>query len=222
MPANCLRNGKYVFAQQAITCLGTMPTVTVGRGRTYVTYASLSPNQTWDVGVAVFDAKLRPLWRGRIGPAGDEAGGPVLAHFGRRRANRRALGLLLRHDRRLRRGSTRGFSVPARGTAGTGPQPVRVARQPENAFVLWADAIRAGFGDSIAYGSYPGVAAAEGVAHPMWIDARDRAALTRRSSPPAFPPHRFRLRRASRLARASATGRERRCTRVPPAARMNP
>ena len=33
------------------------------------------------------------------------------------------------------------------------------------------------FGDSIAYGSYPGVAAAEGVAHPMWIDARDRSHL---------------------------------------------
>jgi hypothetical protein len=56
-------------------------------------------------------------------------------------------------------------------------QPVRIARQPENAFVLWADAIRAGFGDSIAYGGYPGVVAAEGVAHPMWIDARDRSHL---------------------------------------------
>jgi hypothetical protein len=43
--------------------------------------------------------------------------------------------------------------------------------------VLWADAIRAGFGDEIAYGSYPGVAAAAGVAHPMWIDARDESNL---------------------------------------------
>ena len=55
--------------------------------------------------------------------------------------------------------------------------PVRVSRQPDNAFVLWADAIRAGFGDDIAYGSYPGLAAAAGVAHPMWIDARDRSHL---------------------------------------------
>jgi hypothetical protein len=51
--------------------------------------------------------------------------------------------------------------------------PVSVARQPESAFVLWADAMRAGFGDEIAYGGYPGLAAAAGVAHPMWIDARD-------------------------------------------------
>ena len=55
--------------------------------------------------------------------------------------------------------------------------PVRVTRQSENAFVLWADAIRAGFGDDIAYGGYPGLAAAAGVAHPMWIDARDRSHL---------------------------------------------
>jgi hypothetical protein len=54
---------------------------------------------------------------------------------------------------------------------------VLVARQSEDAFVLWADAIRAGFGDEIAYGSYPGVAATEGVAHPMWIDARDERNL---------------------------------------------
>ena len=43
--------------------------------------------------------------------------------------------------------------------------------------MLWADAIRAGFGDQIAYGSYPGVAAAAGVAHPTWIDARDESNL---------------------------------------------
>ena len=32
-------------------------------------------------------------------------------------------------------------------------------------------------GDDIAYGGYPGLAAAAGVAHPMWIDARDRSHL---------------------------------------------
>jgi len=37
--------------------------------------------------------------------------------------------------------------------------------------------MRAGFGDQIAYGGYAGVVASGGVAHPMWIDARDRANL---------------------------------------------
>jgi peptide/nickel transport system permease protein len=174
--ANCLRNGKYVFAQQAISCLGPNPTVTVGRGRTYVTYASLSPNQTWDVGVAVFDAKLQPLWRGRIGPAEtkradqfwptsavDTQTGELWACF---------------YDTTGDSERKQAWFLCSRSRDGRHwAQPVRIARQPENAFVLWADAIRAGFGDEIAYGGYPGVVAAAGVAHPMWIDARDRSHL---------------------------------------------
>ena len=174
--ANCLRNGKYVFAQQATSCLGPNPTVTVGGGRTYVTYASLSPNQTWDVGVAVFDAKLQPLWRGRIGPAEtkpadqfwptstvDAQTGELWACF---------------YDTTGDSERKQAWFLCSRSRDGRHwAQPVRVARQPENAFVLWADAIRAGFGDEIAYGGYPGLAAAAGVAQPMWIDARDRSHL---------------------------------------------
>jgi peptide/nickel transport system permease protein len=174
--ANCLRNGKYVFAQQAISCLGTNPTVTVGRGRTYVTYATLSPDQTWDVSVAVFDAKLQPLWRGRIGPAEekpadqfwptsavDAQSGELWACF---------------YDTTGDSERKQAWFLCSRSRDGTHwATPVRVTRQPDNALVLWADAIRAGFGDDIAYGGYPGLAAAAGVAHPMWIDARDRTHL---------------------------------------------
>jgi len=174
--ANCVRSGKYVFAQQAISCLGANPTVTVGRGRIYVTYASLTANETWDVGVAVFDAKLRPLWRGRIGPAEtkpadqfwptsavDAQTGELWACF---------------YDTTGDSERKQAWFLCSRSRDGRHwAQPVRVARQPENAFVLWADAIRAGFGDEIAYGSYPGLAAAAGVAQPMWIDARDRSHL---------------------------------------------
>jgi hypothetical protein len=174
--ANCVRNGKYVFAQQAIRCLGPNPTVTVGRGRTYVTYALLTANQTWDVGVAVFDAKLRPLWRGRIGPAEkrpadqfwptsavDAQTGELWACFYDTTgdAKRQQAWFLCSRSR-----DGRHWAVP-----------VRVARHSEDAFVLWADAIRAGFGDEIAYGGYPGLAAAAGVAQPMWIDARDKSNL---------------------------------------------
>jgi ABC-type dipeptide/oligopeptide/nickel transport system permease subunit len=174
--ANCVRSGKYLFAQQAISCLGTNPTVTVGRGRTYVTYATLSPNQTWDVGVAVFDAKLGLLWRGRIGPAEqkpadqfwptsavDAQTGELWACF---------------YDTTGDSERKQAWFLCSRSQDGRHwAPPVRVSRQPDNAFVLWADAIRAGFGDDIAYGSYPGLAAAAGVAHPMWIDARDRSHL---------------------------------------------
>jgi peptide/nickel transport system permease protein len=174
--ANCLRNGKYVFAQQAISCLGTNPTVTVGRGRTYVTYASLSPNQTWDVGVAVFDAKLQPLWRGRIGPAEKKPAD----QFWPTSAVDAQTGELWAcyYDTTGDSERKQAWFLCSRSRDGRHwAQPVRVARQPENAFVLWADAIRAGFGDEIAYGGYPGVVAAAGVAHPMWIDARDRSHL---------------------------------------------
>jgi peptide/nickel transport system permease protein len=174
--ANCVRSGKDVFAQQAIRCIGPNPTVTVGRGRTYVTYASLSPNQSWDVGIAVLDAKLRLLWRGRIGPAETKPAdqfwptSAVDAQTGELWAcyydttgdsKRRQAWFLCSRSRDGRHWA----------------EPVRVARQPEDQFVLWADAIRAGFGDQIAYGGYPGVAASAGVAHPMWIDARDESNL---------------------------------------------
>jgi peptide/nickel transport system permease protein len=174
--ANCVRTGKYVFAQQAIRCLGPNPTVTVGRGRTYVTYASLAANQTWDVGVAVFDAKLRPLWHGRIGPAEkkpadqfwptsavDAQTGELWACF---------------YDTTGDSKRQQAWFLCSRSRDGRHwALPVRVARQSEDAFVLWADAIRAGFGDEIAYGGYPGLAAAGGVAQPMWIDARDKTHL---------------------------------------------
>jgi ABC-type dipeptide/oligopeptide/nickel transport system permease subunit len=174
--ANCVRNGKYVFAQQAISCVGTNPTITVGRGRTYVTYASLSPDQTWDVGVAVFDAKLQPLWRGRIGPAETKPAD----QFWPTSAVDAQTGELWAcyYDTTGDSDRKDAWFLCSRSRDGRHwAQPVRIARQPENAFVLWADTIRAGFGDDIAYGGYPGLVAAEGVAHPMWIDARDRSHL---------------------------------------------
>jgi peptide/nickel transport system permease protein len=174
--AECVHNGTYVFAQQAIRCLGNNPTVTVGGGRAYVTYASLSPNRTWDVGIAVFDAKLRPLWRGRIGPAETKPAD----QFWPTSALDAQTGELWAcyYDTTGDSERKQAWFLCSRSSDGRHwARPVRVARQPEDAFVLWADALRAGFGDLIAYGSYPGVAAAEGVAHPMWIDARDRSNL---------------------------------------------
>ena len=174
--ANCARSGKYVFAQQAIRCLGPNPTVTVGRGRIYVTYASLSPNRTWDVGIAVFDAKLRLLWRGRIGPAETK---PADQFWPTSTVDARTGELwACYYDTTGDSERKQAWFLCSRSRDGRHwAEPVRVARHSENAFVLWEDAIRAGFGDQIAYGSYPGVAAAAGVAHPMWIDASDESNL---------------------------------------------
>ena len=215
--ANCLRSGKYVFAQQAIRCLGPNPTVTVGRGRTYVTYASLSPNQTWDVGIAVFDAKLRLLWRGRIGPAETKPAD----QFWPTSAVDAPTGELWAcyYDTTGDSKRKQAWFLCSRSRDGRHwAEPVRVARQSEDAFVLWADAIRAGFGDQIAYGSYPGVAAAAGVAHPTWIDARDESNLDQEIVT-ARVPSAFGLGDA---ALAISAGEVRRCTRVPRAAQTSP
>jgi hypothetical protein len=170
--ANCVRNGKYPFAQQAIRCLGPIPTVTVGRGRTYVTYASLAANRTWDVGVAVFDARLRQVWHGRIGPAEKRPADqfwPISAVDAR-------TGELWAcyYDTTGDSQRKQAWFLCSRSRDGQHwTVPVRVSRESADAFVLWADALRQGFGDEIAYGGYPGLAAAAGVAQPMWIDTRN-------------------------------------------------
>ena len=38
---------------------------------------------------------------------------------------------------------------------------------------LWEDARIYGYGDNGGFGGYVSVAAAKGVAHPLWIDTRD-------------------------------------------------
>ena len=42
-----------------------------------------------------------------------------------------------------------------------------------NADTLWGDARIYGYGDNGGFGGYVSVAAAKGVAHPLWIDTRD-------------------------------------------------
>ena len=76
-----------------------------------------------------------------------------------------------------RSGRTRGSCVPARGTVGTGRS--RSASRDSPKTHSCSGRMRSGpvSVTQIAYGSYPGIVAAEGVAHPMWIDARDRSHL---------------------------------------------
>jgi len=48
--------------------------------------------------------------------------------------------------------------------------PARVAATPSSTDALWEDARLYGFEDEIAFGGYVSVAAADGLAHPLWID----------------------------------------------------
>ena len=67
--ATCIVFGKFVLPQQAVRCLGPNPTLAVSKQRVFLTYGVVGPDTTQDVDVAVFDRALRPLSRGRAGPA---------------------------------------------------------------------------------------------------------------------------------------------------------
>ena len=67
--ATCIVFGKFVLPQQAVRCLGPNPTLAVSKQRVFLTYGVVGPDKTQDVDVAVFDRALRPLSRGRAGPA---------------------------------------------------------------------------------------------------------------------------------------------------------
>src|SRR5436190_1095244 len=169
--ATCLIFGKFVLPQQTVKCLGPNPTVTLGLKRVFVTYGVNGADRTQDVAVAVFDRSLRPLWRGPIGPvkkkadqfwpasAVDPSTGKLWACF---------------YDTSGDSARQHAWFVCTSSVDGKHwTEPVRAAAPSQSPDVLWQDATIAGYGDSTAYGGYPGVAAAAGVVHPLWIDTRD-------------------------------------------------
>jgi hypothetical protein len=169
--ATCLVFGRYVLPQQAVRCLGPNPTVTLGRGRVYVSYGLTGRDLTQDVAVAVFDRSLRPLGRTLIAPSkkkGDQFW-PASAFDARTRklwvcfydttgdSDRKHAWFVCTSSRDARRWST----------------PVRATKESANSVVLWEDARIYGFGDAGGYGGYAGVAAGGGRVYPLWIDTRD-------------------------------------------------
>jgi hypothetical protein len=169
--ATCLIFNKFVLAQQTIRCLGPNPTITLGRGRVFVTYGVNGADKTQDVAVAVFDRSLRPLFRGPIGSVKKKAdqfwpASTVDASTGKLWA--------CYYDTTGDSQRQHAWFVCTSSRAGKQwTEPVRAAAPSENPGVLWQDATVGGFGDSAAYGGYPGVAAAAGVVHPLWIDTRN-------------------------------------------------
>lgn len=167
----CLVFGKFILPQQAVRCLGPNPTITLGRGRVFVTYAVTGPDLTQDVAVAVFDRSLQPVWRGPVGPVKKKAD-----QFWPASAVDASTGKLWVCFYDTTGDSDRRHAWFACTSSRNGRQwtkPVRATSPSANQGVLWEDARIFGFGDSGGYGGYVSVAAAGGVAHPLWIDTRD-------------------------------------------------
>jgi hypothetical protein len=169
--ATCLIFSKFVMAQQTVKCLGPNPTITLGPDRVFVTYGVNGADRTQDVGVAVFDRALRPLWRGPIGDVkkkGDQ--------FWPSSAFDVSTGKLWACYYDTAGDSVRQhawFVCTSSRDGKTWSRPVRATEPSANPGVLWQDATIAGYGDATAYGGYTGVAAAGGIVHPLWIDTRD-------------------------------------------------
>jgi hypothetical protein len=169
--ATCLIFGRFVMPQQTVKCLGPNPTVTLAAKRVFVTYGVNGADRTQDVSIAVFDRALRPVWRGPIGDVKKKAD-----QFWPASALDASTGKLWACYYDTSGDSARQtawFVCTSSQDGRHWAKPVRAAAPSENPQVLWEDATIAGFGDATAYGGYPGVAAAAGVAHPLWIDTRD-------------------------------------------------
>jgi hypothetical protein len=167
----CLVFGRFVMPQQTVRCLGPNPTVTLGRNRVFITYGVNGADSTHDVAISVFDRALKPVWRGPIGdvkkkadqfwPAAslDASTGKLWACY---------------YDTTGDSARKHAWFVCTSSRDGRHwSKPVRAAETSEDPGVLWEDATIGGFGDATAYGGYPGVAAAGGLVHPLWIDTRD-------------------------------------------------
>jgi hypothetical protein len=167
----CLVFGKFVMPQQTVRCLGPNPTLTLGPERVFVTYGVNGADRTQDVAIAVFDRALSPVWRGPIGDVKKKAD-----QFWPASALDTSTGKLWACYYDTTGDSARQhawFVCTSSRDGRRWSKPVRAAAPSANPGVLWQDATIAGFGDATAFGGYTGVAAAAGVAHPLWIDTRD-------------------------------------------------
>ena len=169
--ATCIVFGKFLLPQQAVRCLGPDPTLSLGRGRVYLTYGVNGADQTEDVAVAVFDPALRPVWHGQIAPDKKKAD-----QFWPTSAFDAKTGRLWACYYDTTGDSARQhawFVCSSSANGRSWAPPVRVTPPSANADTLWEDARIYGYGDNGGFGGYVSVAAAKGVAHPLWIDTRD-------------------------------------------------
>jgi hypothetical protein len=144
----------------------------VTHDRVYVTFAGGEPYSTDGVTVAALDRGLHVLSRRRVGGTG------TTAQFWPASAVDRSSGRLWAcyydttgDPSRKQAWFTCTSSLDGRRWS----TPVRASPASADVEVLWEDSRIYGFGDEIGYGGYTALAAADGVAHPLWIDTRDVA-----------------------------------------------
>jgi ABC-type dipeptide/oligopeptide/nickel transport system permease subunit len=163
---------KYPTPGEATRCLGPNPTIATSSERVYVTYAAPEPNRSQGVRIAVLDRSLRPLWRGRVGPAEETAADQF---FPAAAVDLRSGGLWACYydttgdSSRKKAWYSCTFSRDGRKWA----RPVRATKVSASQQVLIEDGRIYGFGDEIGYGGYTAVAVAGDAAYPVWIDTRD-------------------------------------------------
>ncbi|MBA3734485.1 MAG: hypothetical protein H0W90_04700 [Actinobacteria bacterium] len=170
--SSCLLVGSHPIAEQANRCLGPNPTVSATRSRVYVTYGAPFDAPKKDVSIAVFDAALELLGRGGIG----EAHAGRADRFWPTSAVDPRTGLLWTCFYDTTGDPSRKqawFSCATSRDGRNWTTPVRAATASASPQVLWEDSRIYGFGDSIGYGGYAGLAVGGAVAHPAWIDTQD-------------------------------------------------
>jgi len=143
----------------------------VGKGRVFLTYGVNGADRTQDAAVAVFDPALGPVFRGPIAPGKKKAD-----QFWPASAFDAKTGRLWAcfYDTTGDPGRQHAWFVCSSSSNGRSWTPlVRVTAPSANADTLWEDARIYGYGDNGGWGGYIAVAAADGVAHPLWIDTRD-------------------------------------------------
>jgi hypothetical protein len=175
----CAREGLSIPAQRK-RCITSVPLVTIDdregfSARVYVTYGAPSaPGFPHDVFVAAFDSELRAILgapagvRRQVNPPDGAVGSDQFLPAAAVDASNGTLWVCF-YDTTGDRRRERVFytcTLSADGGA-TWSRPVRAANVPSNVAVRRAS--------SFQFGEYAGLAAANGIAHPIWTDTRNLA-----------------------------------------------
>ncbi len=169
--ADCAIASRHPTPFQGIRCIGPNPTVAAAGDRVFVTYGVGWVGEPQSVRIGVLDSSLRLVSNGSVAPAA-----PSADRFWPTSALDRTSGRLwvcfydTSGDKSRKQAW---FSCTHSSDGRTWAQPLRAARDSSSPEVLWEDARVYAFGDVIGFGGYTAVAAAGGVAHPMWIDTRN-------------------------------------------------
>jgi ABC-type dipeptide/oligopeptide/nickel transport system permease subunit len=169
--ADCSTASSHPTPFQGIRCVGPNPSVAAAPKRVFVTYGIGWAGEPQTVAVRAFDSLLRPAGQATVGPSPERSDRfwPASAYD----AARGRLWVCFYDTSGDPSREQAWYSCTHSDGGRTWSEPVRAAREPANAEVLWEDARVYSFGDVIGFGGYTAVAAAGGKAHPLWIDTRD-------------------------------------------------